>query len=153
MEALVPISDAAKGFLEKRAPGRQVFIGLDPAIGTGDDTGLAIAIVLVPITLLLALVLPGSRVLPLADLTFLVFFTMWAAAVNKGDVVRTLITAVIFTIFAIYAGSFTAPVMNQIAQQSGMLGEDAAATVTHFANGFYPHSLIATLIGKLIGGF
>jgi PTS system galactitol-specific IIC component len=153
MEALVPISDAAKGFLEKRAPGRQVFIGLDPAIGTGDDTGLAIAIVLVPITLLLALVLPGSRVLPLADLTFLVFFTMWAAAVNKGDVVRTLITAVIFTIFAIYAGSFTAPVMNQIAQQSGMLGEEAAATVTHFANGFYPHSLIATLIGKLIGGF
>jgi PTS system galactitol-specific IIC component len=152
MEALVPISDAAKEFLEKRAPGRQVFIGLDPAIGTGDDTGLAVAIVLVPITLLLALVLPGSRVLPLADLTFLVFFTMWAAAVNKGDVVRSLITAVIFTIFAIYAGSFTAPVMNEIAQQSGMLGEEAAAAVTHFANGFYPHSLIATLIGKLLGG-
>ncbi len=153
MEALVPISDAAKEFLEKRAPGREVFIGLDPAIGTGNDTGLAVAIVMVPITLLLALVLPGSKVLPLADLTFLVFFTMWAAAINKGDVVRTLITATIFVVFAIYAGSFTAPVMNEIAQNSGLLGEEAAATVTHFANGFYPHSLIATLIGKLLGGF
>ena len=151
MEALVPISDGAKEFLERRAPGRKVFIGLDPAIGTGDDTGLAIAVVLIPITILLAIVLPGSKVMPIADLTFLVFFTMWAAAVNKGDLVRSLITAVIFVVIAIYAGSFTAPVMNEIAHQSGMVSDPGAA-VTHFANGFYPHSLIATLIGKLLGG-
>ncbi len=150
MEALVPISDAAKEFLEKRAPGREVYIGLDPAIGTGDDTGLAVAVVLIPISIFLALFLPGVKVMPLADLTFLVFFTMWAAAINKGDVVRSLITAVVFLIFALYAGSFTAPVMDQIARASGLVAEGAA--VTHFANGFYPHSLLATLLGKLLGG-
>jgi len=152
MEALVPISDAAKEFLEKRAPGREVYIGLDPAIGTGDDTGLAVAVVLVPISIFLALLLPGSKVMPLADLTFLVFFTMWAAAVNKGDVVRSLITSIIFLVIAVYAGSFTAPVMNEITQASGMIAEGGAA-VTHFANGFYPHSLFARLLGKLLGGF
>jgi PTS system galactitol-specific IIC component len=150
MEGLVPISDGAKEFLKKRAPGREVFIGLDPAIGTGDATALAVAVVMVPIAIALALFLPGSRVMPIADLTFIVFFSMWAAALNKGDVLRTLITTIVFTIFAIYAGSYTAPVMNEIAQASGLLGADTAGTqVTHFANGYYPHSLLATLVGRL----
>lgn len=153
MEGLVPISDGAKEFLQKRAPDRQVFIGLDPAIGTGDSTALAVAVLMVPIAIMLALFLPGSKVMPLADLTFIVFFSMWAAALNKGDVLRSLITTIVFTVFAIYAGSYTAPVMNQIAQASGMLGETAGTQVTHFANGFYPHSLVATFLGKLLAGF
>jgi len=148
MEGLVPISDGAKKFLQKRAPGREIYIGLDPAIGTGDATALAVAVLMVPISIGLALVLPGSKVMPLADLTFIVFFAMWAAALNKGDVLRSLVTTIVFTIFAIYAGSFTAPVMNKNAHASGMLGEEnVGSMVTHFANGYYPHSLIATLIG------
>lgn len=154
MEGLVPISDGAKDFLQKRAPGREVFIGLDPAIGTGNATALAVAVLMVPTAIGLALFLPGSKVMPLADLTFIVFFSMWAAALNKGDVLRSFITTVVFTIFAIYAGSYTAPVMNQIAQASGLLGpENAGSMVTHFANGYYPHSLIAALLGNLLGGF
>ena len=38
MEGLVPVSEGAQQFLEKKAPGRELFIGLDPAIGTGDAT-------------------------------------------------------------------------------------------------------------------
>ncbi|KPL20781.1 MAG: hypothetical protein AMJ93_11090 [Anaerolineae bacterium SM23_84] len=63
-------------------------IGLDPAIGTGNDTGLAVAVVLIPISILLALALPGSKVMPVADLPFPVFFTVWAPAFNRGDAVR-----------------------------------------------------------------
>ena len=143
---MIPI----RRFAEGCAPGREVCIGLDPAIGTGDDTGLAVAVVLITISVLLAL--PGSKVMPVADLTFLVFFTVWAAAVDSGDAVRLLIAAVIFVISAIYAGSFTAPVTNEIAQASGTIAEEGAS-VTHFANGFYPHSLVATVLGKLLGGF
>lgn len=151
MEGLVPISDGAKVFLEKRAPGREVYIGLDPAIGTGNATALAVAVIMVPTAIGLALFLPGSKVMPLADLTFIVFFSMWAAALNKGDVLRSWITTTIFTIFAIYSGSYTAPVLNKLAQASGLLGAEQAGTnVTHFANGFYPHSLVATLFGQLL---
>ncbi len=76
---------------------------------------------LIPTSILLALVLRGSKVMPLTDLTFLLFFTMHAASVNEGDVVRSLITATILVIFAIYAGSFTAPVTNELASASGGL--------------------------------
>lgn len=150
MEGLVPISDGAKKFLEKRAPGREIFIGLDPAIGTGNSTALVVAVMMVPIAIFLAIVLPESKVMPLADLTFIVFFSMWAAALCNGDILKSLITTILFTIFAIYAGSYTAPVMNTLAHASGLLpAEQASATVTHFANGFYPHSLVVTLLGQL----
>ena len=109
---MIPI----RRFAEGCAPGREVCIGLDPAIGTGNDTGLAVAVVLIPISILLALALPGSKVMPVADLPFPVFFTVWAPAFNRGDAVRSLIAAVIFVIVAIYAGSFTAPATNEIAQ-------------------------------------
>jgi len=152
MEGLVPISEGAQNFLEKKAPGRGLFIGLDPAIGTGDATALAVSILMVPVAILLAIVLPGSRVMPLGDLTFIVFFSMWAAALCKGDLVKSFLTTTVFVVFCIYAGSYTAPVMNQIAQNSGLLPpEQSGMMVTHFANGFYPHSLIATLIGQLFG--
>jgi len=153
MEGLVPISEGAQAFLEKKAPGRDLFIGLDPAIGTGDATALAVCIMMVPVAVFLAIVLPGSKVMPLTDLTFIVFFSMWAAALCKGDLVKSFLTTTVFVIFCIYAGSYTAPVMNQIAQESGLLPPEQAGTmVTHFANGFYPHSLIATLLGRLLGG-
>lgn len=153
MEGLVPISEGAQDFLEKKAPGRDLFIGLDPAIGTGDATALAVCIMMVPVAVFLAIVLPGSKVMPLGDLTFIVFFSMWAAALCKGDLVKSFLTTTVFVIFCIYAGSYTAPVMNQIAQDSGLLPPEQAGTmVTHFANGFYPHSLIGTLLGRLLGG-
>jgi PTS system galactitol-specific IIC component len=153
MEGLIPISDGAKNFLQKRAPGREIFIGLDPAIGTGDATALSVAFLMVPVAVFLAIILPGSKVMPLADLTFIVFFSMWAAAMCKGDILKSFITTIFFTIFAIYSASYTAPVMNALAHASGLLPADqASATVTHFANGFYPHSLIAALLGQLFSG-
>ena len=151
MEGLIPVSDGAKEFLQKHAPNRKLFIGLDPAIGTGNPTALAVAALMVPTAIVLALFLPGSKVMPLADLTFIVFFSMWAAAVNKGDVLKSYLTTVIITIFAIYSNAYTAPIMNRLAADSGLISE-TATQVTHFANGYYTHIPFCTVLGQLFGG-
>lgn len=151
MEGLVPVSDGAKEFLQKHAPNRKLYIGLDPAIGTGNATALAVAALMVPTAIVLALFLPGSKVMPLADLTFIVFFSMWAAAVNKGDVLKSYLTTVIMTIFAIYSNAYTAPIMNRLAMDSGLISE-TATQVTHFANGYFTHIPFCTVLGQLFGG-
>ena len=149
MEGLVPVSDGAKAFLQKHAPNRKLFIGLDPAIGTGNPTALAVAALMVPTAIVLALFLPGSKVMPLADLTFIVFFSMWAASVNKGDVLKTYITTVIMTIFCIYSNAYTAPIMNRLAINSGLLSE-TQTQVTHFANGYFTHIPFCTVLGQVL---
>lgn len=69
MEGLLPVSDAASDFVEKRFSNRgKIYIGLDSAVGVGHPVTLAISFVLVPLCIFLAVLLPGNTVLPFADL-------------------------------------------------------------------------------------
>src|SRR5699024_7847550 len=68
VEGLMPISDAAQKWSQERFKGRDLFIGLDAAIVVGNQDVITIALVIIPVTLGLALFLPGNRVMPFADL-------------------------------------------------------------------------------------
>ena len=63
MEGLTPISEAANEFVQKRFPGREVNIGMDSALSVGHPAVLSSSLILVPITILLAVILPGNQTL------------------------------------------------------------------------------------------
>ena len=89
VEGLLPISEAAKNFFKTKFKGKEVYIGLDSAVTLGHPTTMTIGIILIPITLFLAAILPGNTVLPLADLPFIPFFICMATIIHKGDMLRT----------------------------------------------------------------
>ena len=61
MEGLIPISDAASAFVDKHFSGRgQMYIGLDSAVGVGHPMTITLGLILVPVTLFLAVILPGN---------------------------------------------------------------------------------------------
>lgn len=64
MEGLGPIAEAASDFANNKLGGRQVNIGMDAALVVGHSAVMSTSILLVPISLALALVLPGNQVLP-----------------------------------------------------------------------------------------
>ncbi|MEG2641697.1 MAG: PTS transporter subunit IIC, partial [Eubacterium sp.] len=69
MEGLIPVSDAAQEFIQKKFSKRdKIYIGLDSAVALGHPVTLSVALLLTPITLLLAVILPGNQVMPFADL-------------------------------------------------------------------------------------
>ena len=71
MEGLLPISDAASTFVNKHFKNRgKIYIGLDSAVGVGHPVTLAISFILVPLCIFLAVILPGNKVLPFADLHY-----------------------------------------------------------------------------------
>lgn len=70
MEGLLPIAEAAKEFTDKKLNGRVVNIGMDAALTVGHPTVMSTSLLLVPISLLLAVILPGNQVLPFGDLAF-----------------------------------------------------------------------------------
>ncbi len=47
MQAMVPVSEAAATFMKKSSGGRQLFIGVDPAIAVGNTTVLATTVLMV----------------------------------------------------------------------------------------------------------
>lgn len=119
MEGLIPISQAAKTFLDKRFKGREFFIGLDSAVILGHPTTIAAAMILIPVTILIAIILPGNTTLPMGDLATIAFFVALATPIHKGSLVRTLISGVIVIAIILLVCSAFAPYFTQVALSTG----------------------------------
>ncbi|HEY2517880.1 MAG TPA: PTS transporter subunit IIC [Polyangiaceae bacterium] len=116
MEGLIPISEGAREYLQKRFPGRDVLIGLDAAVVIGHPANMAVALLCVPIALLLAVVLPGNRMLPFGDLAALPFYVLWGVAASRGNMVRGLINAVFILCGILWIGTSLAPLTTELAR-------------------------------------
>jgi PTS system galactitol-specific IIC component len=116
MEGLIPISEGAREYLQRRLPGRDMLIGLDAAVVIGHPANMAVALLCVPIALLLAVVLPGNRMLPFGDLAALPFYILWGVAASRGNMVRGLINAIVIVCGILWIGTSLAPLTTELAR-------------------------------------
>ncbi|AIR11612.1 PTS galactitol transporter subunit IIC [Ligilactobacillus salivarius] len=109
MEGLMPISEAARELLQKRTGGkREILLGMDAALSTGAPATLAVGLLLVPITLFIAVILPGNKVLPFGDLATIPFYVSLIVARRRGNIINSVITgAIVITIALFMATNFT----------------------------------------------
>lgn len=151
MDGLVVISEGAKDFMNKRFHGREIYIGLDAALGIGHPFVLSIGLIMIPITLLIAVVLPGNTTLPLADLTALPFYMIFAILPSKGNLFRGLIIAIIIIIATLYISSFASPFMTELARIVGYDIPEGATQITSLAVGTQWYSWIVYYLLSLFG--
>ncbi len=149
MEALVPVSEAAADFMRKRTHGKSLFIGVDPAIAVGHTTVLAVTVLMVPILIIMSLIIPGAVNVPLADLPALLFMWVYVAAPNKGDLLRTLITAIVMGFLGIFASMKVAPWLSMVAVNSGVSVPPGTGVTSWFGH-LDPTFLPAGLIGEAL---
>lgn len=130
MEGLLPISQSVKQFANKRMGRRVIHIGLDSAVILGHPTTLTASMMLIPITLLLAFVLPGNRTIPVGDLVAINFFIAVATAIHKGSLRRTLISGAVTTSVMLVVCSYFAPAFTELARRTGgMVPMEEGATL------------------------
>lgn len=116
MEGLAPISEAANTFVQKRFPGREVNIGMDSALSVGHPAVLSSSLLLVPITILLAVILPGNTTLPFGDLATIPFVVCLMSAVFNGNIVRTVVGGSIYMTTILYITSWASQLVTMAAQ-------------------------------------
>jgi PTS system galactitol-specific IIC component len=136
MEGLIPISEAAREFMAKRFPGREIHIGLDSALLIGHPASITASLVMVPIVILLALILPGNRFLPFADLPVFPFLFAMMAPLTRGNVGRMIIIGTLASIMGLYMGSWMAPYMTEAAAQAGFAAPEGAALISAVGDGW-----------------
>lgn len=126
MEGLMPISDAAQKWSQEKFKGRRLFIGLDAAVVVGNPDVITTALIIIPITIAMALILPGNRVLPFADLAVVPFRVAMVVALTRGNLLKNLVIGLVVTASLLWCGSATAPVLTEIAKSVGIdLGANA----------------------------
>ena len=120
VEGLMPISEAATEFTKKRFKGRKFLIGLDAAIVVGDSRVITTALILIPLTILIAAVLPGNRVMPFADLAVVTFRIALLVALSKGNFLKSIVLGLVMMGMVLIFGTMTAPVLTSLATSIGL---------------------------------
>lgn len=150
MEGLMPISEGTQEFLEKRFPGKELYIGLDAAVATGHPFVISIGLLAIPIILVLAIILPYNTVLPLADLAALPFFAVSCVVSSKGNLFRGLIEMTVLCIIVLTISTFGADVLTGLASAANVTVPEGAAKITNLAIGGQWITWVPFVLAKII---
>lgn len=151
MEALTPISKAIGDVLRKRFPGKEFYIGLDAAVLAGYPEVMATGFVLIPISIIIAMVLPGNKVLPFADLVGLTFIVSMTIPIYKGNIIRGIIGGAVIVVICLLIGTNMAPLFTQLASNAKVAVPKGSTGVMSFLSGTSPITWIIKEIVQLLG--
>src|SRR5699024_6166029 len=110
-------------------------IGLDAAVLLGHPSVIATALLLTPITVFIAVILPGNSVLPFGDLATIPFVIAFIVGAARGNIIHSLIVGTIMIAVSLYAATDLAPVFTQMATDSNVNIPEGSAMVSSIDQG------------------
>lgn len=141
-DGLMPLSERAKEILTKKFDNAQFYIGLDPAILLRDSQVITAGLIFIPLTLVIAVLVPGNQVLPFGDLATIGFFTSVAVAVHRGNLFRTLFSGSAIMYMTIWISNQTIPWLTKLAKITG--STDGSSRVAALDQGGNPITYVFT---------
>ena len=105
-EGIIPIAMSIVQFMRERFKDREIYVAVDCAVLLGHPAVMASSVIAFPLAVLLAAILPGVQMLPIASLAVVPF---WAGAIvpyTKGNVIKTVIVLLIYMIPFMYLSTW-----------------------------------------------
>lgn len=130
IEGLKPISEATRELIAKKFKGAEgLNIGMSPALVIGDPTTLVVSLLLIPCTLVLAVLMPGNEFLPLASLAGMFYVFPLVLPYTKGNVLKTFIVGLVVIILGLYMVTSLAPYFTEAAHDVFVQTQDSAVAI------------------------
>ena len=130
IEGLRPISEATQQMIARKfGENAGLHIGMSPALVIGHPTTLVVSLLLIPVTLFLAVVLPGNQFLPLASLAGMFYVFPIILPITNGNVVKTFIIGLIMMTIGLYFVTNLAPYFTSAAHDVYNLTKDTAVAI------------------------
>lgn len=151
-EGIVPITMSIVQYMRERFQGRELYVAVDCAVLLGHPAVMASSVILFPLCVLLAAILPGVQMLPIASLAVIPF---WAGAVvpyTKGNVVKTVIVLLLYSIPFMYFSTLTVDSHTAAFQMMGQYGEQISQGLK-LASWDMGGDILGFFIQKLFGLF
>lgn len=141
--AFTSLTDAYKSRAAKSGEGRVWYLSINDAAGYGEPNTLVTGIILMPIMLGLAFILPGNQLLPMLDLVALPYMVEVFVAVSNGNIAKSVVTGAIWFSLGMIIASALAPTFTQVALGAGFVLEQSGVYIMSF--GIMCHPLLAGL--------
>jgi len=131
-QAFTAITEAARKRAVKGTSARDIYIGINDASGYGEAATLISGIILIPIMVLVAAVLPGNRVLPLVDLIALPFMVEGLVAIMNGNIFKVVLSGTIWFSMGLLVATKFSTLFTQVAVKFGVELPSEGALITSF---------------------
>ncbi len=135
VEGLIPVSDAVRKYVTEKHGDREFYIGLDSAVLLGHPNTLIVSVILIPIVILLSIIMPWNKTLPLADLAATAFFVSMATPIHRGSFWKTLVSGTIIFAIVLTLSSYFGPMITDAARATGYAFPEGAQGVTALSAG------------------
>lgn len=130
--AFTSLTNASKKTAKGSDSNREWVLSVNDAVGYGEPATLMTGLILIPIMVLLAMVLPGNKTLPLVDLIALPYMVEVIISISKGNIFKGVISGIIWFSIGLYVCTYTAPYFTEVAAQVGVTIPKGAMMITSF---------------------
>lgn len=147
--AVEPLSQGITNFLSSKFKGRKFNIGIDWPFVAGRPEMWAVANILAPILLILSLILPGNKILPLGGIIAM-GITPALLIVTRGKMIRMIIIGILELPIFLWAGTAIAPFVTDLAKNVGAFPATLSSTtlISHSTCEGPIEKFLAIIIGK-----
>lgn len=148
MEGLSAIGNGAQAFMRKRIGEDAVlFVGMDIALGLGDPVVITISVLMIPLAILFAFLIPNMRYFPVGLLTVIVYMVPLIVMASKGNFIRSFISCTIFLFIVEFCAHVFAPEATMMVSATGVQVE---GMVTDGFFGFNLANIVISIIHRLL---
>lgn len=97
VKGLIPLSQSMQARARNGKTNRKYFhVAMDPAVFFGNGDNMAASLILIPIVFFTSILIPGNKILMLADIPAMAFMTAGLICVFRGDILLTIISGTIW---------------------------------------------------------
>ncbi len=137
-EGMGAVSAALRDAVQKRFPGRALSIAMDTGVIMTNPSVIANGLVLMPLAVIIAFILPGNKMIPLGDLPNLISIFSLLTLAFGGNVFRSVLASLpVVAAFMLIAGDL-APLITSLAASTGMDFGAGGADFNAFTDGGNP---------------
>jgi PTS system galactitol-specific IIC component len=138
-EATMPITTALRDQVARRFPSRKnLIVALDTGFLMGHKSIIMTGLILMALAIVIALVLPGNKVLPLGDLPNLISIMSLSVLMFRGNVVRAVLAGIPVIIIFLLISSGMASLFTDLARKTPSFDAPGTGLITAFTDGGNP---------------
>lgn len=129
MDALTPFGTTMSDFMKKHVKGREFVIGLDwPIVGQSTELWVTM-VLLIPVSILFAAILPGNEILPLAGVINYCL-GVGGLLLTGGNLLRMLVLGIIYEPLFLYGSTYFANIFTKLAKSTGAINVPKGSEVS-----------------------
>ena len=116
----------------------KIYIGLDSAVAIGHPVTLAVSLILVPVVVFMAVIIPGNKMVPFVDLAVIPYMFALITPLVRGNGFRCLVIGAFVLAFGLLFSTDVAGLTTQMAMNAGIALPEGASQISSICDGSSP---------------